>query len=84
MDSFGVYKLKCVKTGGVVLANYHNYPLAKDEEIDLLDQGLSVNIKFTDFNAARNACEDSGFELAQRIAAGELVVLKVEPPDDLR
>jgi len=82
MSALGSYRLRCVRPGGVVLAQYHDYTLAQDSEIDLLDQSLSTTIRFSQFESADVACKDSGFELARRIAAGDLVVVETTSPEE--
>jgi len=77
----GVYRIKCVKVGGVTLANYGQYGFTQDEEIDLLDPTLPATIKCVDWNTADNMCRDVGFEIAQRVVAGEFVVVEKRAPN---
>lgn len=79
-DQLGLYVIRCVAPAGVTLAQYGGYRLEENEAVDLLDQELPDEIRFSQFAAADVACTDLGFELAQRIDAGELeVVARVEP-----
>ena len=77
----GVYKIKCVKDGGITLTNYGQYEFDKNDEIDLLDPELPDTIKCLDWHTADNMCLDTGFEIAQRIAAGEFTVTEKRMPD---
>lgn len=70
----GSYKIKCIKVGGVTLTNYGQYEFSEDEEIDLLDSELPDTIRVGNYLTAQNMCEDIGFEIAQRIQAGEFEI----------
>ena len=76
----GKYIIRCIKSGGVTLTNYGQKYFAEEEELDLLNELAPSTIKASDFSTASNMCEDSGFELAQRIASGEfIIVLRIRP-----
>lgn len=80
----GTYRIRCVKVGGVTLTHYGQYVFAQDDEIDLLDQGLPATIRCGDWQTADNVCRDVGFEIAQRIVAGEFVVTEKSRPQPMK
>jgi hypothetical protein len=77
----GTYRIKCVKTGGQILTNYGGYDFAEDAEVDLLDDATPDTLRAGDYWTADNMCRDTGFEIAQRIQAGEFVVVEKRQPD---
>ena len=77
----GIYKIKCIKPGGVTLTNYGHFVFAQNEEIDLLDLALPRAIYCANWPTAENMCKDKGFELAQRIAAGEFIITETRKPE---
>lgn len=77
----GVYKIKCVKQGGYTLKNYGQKVFAEGEEIDLLDANIPETLRAGSWQTANDMCTDTGFELAQLIAAGYFVVTEKERPD---
>ena len=79
----GTYFVRCVKAGGYTMEKFGQYVWSEGEEMDLLDPSTPENLRAADFWIARNMCEDSGLELAQRIAAGDFVVGPILQPDQL-
>jgi len=77
----GVYKIKCVKAGGHTLTNYGQQAFAENEELDLLDDATPGTIRAADWWTADNMCRDTGFEIAQLIAAGDFEVSEKRRPD---
>jgi hypothetical protein len=77
----GVYKIKCVKVGGHTLTKYGQKAFAENEELDLLDDATPATIRAADWWTADNMCRDTGFEIAQLIAAGDFVVVEKRRPD---
>ena len=72
----GEVRIKCVKVGGITLADYGNYVFAENDELDLLDEAVTpVQILASTYSAAHTMVTDPACELTQRIAAGEVVVL---------
>lgn len=80
MDN-GVYKIKCVKAGGHTLTNYGQFAFSEGQEVDLLDAGLPDTIRAGSYWTAENMCRDTGYEIAQLIAAGDFIVVERREPD---
>ena len=78
----GIYSIRCIRPGGRTLTNYGQYAFTEGEVLDLLAETTPDTIKANDYSTARTMCEDIGFELAQRIAAGEFVVAERVAPDE--
>jgi hypothetical protein len=76
----GKYVVKCVKPGGDTLALY-NFAATEGQAVDLLDAATDASIRAAQFWTAANMCEDQGFELAQKIAAGSWIVVVRREPD---
>lgn len=76
----GVYKIKCVNPGGCTLTKYGQYAFSENEEIDLLDPGLPDTIRCSNWWTAKTMCTDTGYEIAQRIVAGEFIVTEATLP----
>lgn len=76
----GTYKIRCAKAGGVTLTGYGQRAFTQGEELDLLADGIPDTIRANDYSTATHMCEDLGFELAQRIAAGEFEIIERTPP----
>ncbi len=77
----GTYRIKCVKPNGQTLTGYDGYDFAEGAEVDLLDDATSATLRAGDYWIADNMCRDIGFEIAQRIQAGEFVVVEKKQPD---
>ena len=77
----GVYKIQCANPSGCTLANYGQFSFSDGYEIDLMDQTLPETIRCGDWYTADNMCRDTGFEMAQLIQSGDLIVTERTPPD---
>ena len=77
----GTYKIKCVKNGGLTLANYGQYSFAQDEEIDLLAKTTHIAIRAGTYHTACMMCNDPALEIASLINAGDLVITENMPPE---
>lgn len=82
--SRGILKIKCIKSGGYILANYGQYQFDEDEEIDLLDTNLPDTIRCDDWWTADNMCRDIGYEIAQLIMAGYFTITERQQPQQFR
>ena len=72
----GEVRVKCVKVGGVTLAEYGNYTFVENDELDLLDEVVTPDqIRAPCYATAHTMVTDPACELTQRIAAGEFTVL---------
>ena len=76
----GIYIIKCIKQGGLVLTTYGQYSFEENEVLDLLHPDVPDTLKAADYWVAHNMCVDPGFELAQHILADNLQVIKTVPP----
>lgn len=79
----GEYKIQCVKPGGDTLANYGGFVAAQDQIIDLLDESTPSAVRAFDYWTARTMCEDTAFELAQKIAAGSWKLVSKRLPEPI-
>lgn len=77
----GELRIKCVKPGGYTMTNYGGYAWAEDEEQNLVDEALPATLRAGDYWTARNMCKDPALELAQRIVAGDFVIVSEKQPD---
>jgi hypothetical protein len=64
----GEYKIRCMKVGGDTLSTY-SFSATEGQVVDLVGADAPVQLK-TDFWTAANMCEDTGFEIAQKIKSG--------------
>jgi len=76
----GTYKIKCVKVGGHTLTGYGQYAFSENEEIDLLAQSTPPTLRAGTHHTAKAMCEDTTYEIAQLIAAGDFIVTEITPP----
>lgn len=65
----GEYTVKCVKPGGDTLATY-SFTATQDQVVNLLDEATPANLRAGSYWTAQTMCEDTGFELAQKIRDG--------------
>ena len=79
MPDIGQYVVKCVKPGGDTLTTY-SFAAAQDQVVDLLDAGTPANLRAGSYWTAQTMCEDTGFELAQKIAAGSWQIITRRQP----
>jgi len=77
----GELRIKCVRTGGYTMQGYGGYAWAEDEEQDLVDEALPATLRAADYWTARNMCKDPALELAQRIVAGDFIIVSERQPD---
>jgi hypothetical protein len=77
----GNYTIKCVKAGGHSLTGYGQHAFSEGEELDLLDAGTPDSLRAANWAIAKAMCEDSGYELAQLIAAGDFEIASSVPPE---
>lgn len=76
----GVYRIRCIKAGGCALTEYGAPVFTEGEELDLMDESVSELLRCADWSIAHNLCTDPSLEIAQRIAAGEFVVVESRKP----
>lgn len=81
MSDTGVFKIKCVKVGGITLTNYGQQSFSENEELDLLDAETPAALRAGSYSTADTMCRDPARELAQRIAAGEFIITERAVPD---
>ena len=77
----GIYRIKCVKSGGHTLTNYGQLEFEENEELDLLGDATPDAIRAEDWWTADSMCRDTGFEIAQLIAAGDFEITEKIQPD---
>jgi hypothetical protein len=78
----GEYVVKAVD-GDVTLnpTPYGSYTFLDGVEVDLLSESTDTRVRaWPNWGNAQVMCEDTGFEIAQRIVAGELAVVRRRPP----
>ena len=80
MDT-GIYKIKCMKAGGLALEMYSGFALEEGQEIDLVNDDLPETIKCNDWWTADVLCRDPNLEIAQLIVSGDIVVIDSRKPD---
>lgn len=86
----GQLVVKNVSGSTHTLANYGAYEFAVDEELDILDMGTPGTIRASDYSTAQNMVgratvgkgpKYTDYELAKKIDAGTLSVVKDVRPD---
>lgn len=77
----GDVRVQCVKTGGYTMTAYGQYVWAQDEVRSLFDDTLPASLRVEDYSTAHNMVVDPGYELAQRIAYGDFVLVEDRLPD---
>lgn len=77
----GEFRIKCIKVGGYTMQGYGNYIWVENEEQNLLDELLPSTLRAGDYNTACNMCKDPARELAQRIVAGDFIIISEKKPD---
>jgi len=77
----GSFIIKCVKAGGYTMTGYGGYSWAENEQQNLVDDALPDTLRAGDYWTARNMCRDPARELAQRIEAGDFIVVEEQQPD---
>ena len=78
----GSHVVKCVKVGGLTLNGFGQYAFAEDEQVDLMDENLDARIRaYPNYATALNMTTDTGFEFAQHVAAGDIVVVSTRQPN---
>ena len=78
----GMYVIRCVKDGGLTLTEYGQYEFGDEEDVNLLNPEVPETLRANDYWVAHVMCTDTGFELAQRISAGELEIVKTIKPSN--
>ena len=76
----GTFKIKCVRVGGLALDGYGGFVFEENEEVDLLGDVLPDTLKCIDYSTADRICSDANLEIAQRIAAGDIIVTEQRRP----
>ena len=76
----GTYRIRCQRPGGLTLQGYGQFSFKQDQEVDLLDEALPPTLRAGSYATAHNMCADQAYELAQLIAAGDLVVVERRSP----
>lgn len=78
----GSHVVKCVKVGGLTLTGFGGYAFIQDQQVDLMDENLDARIRaYPNYETAVNMTTDTGFEFAQHVAAGDIVVVSTRKPD---
>ncbi|HSC28981.1 MAG TPA: hypothetical protein VLD67_17025 [Vicinamibacterales bacterium] len=80
MPDLGEYVVKCIKPGGDTLSTYGDFAATQDQSIDLLADSTPDSLRAGSYWTAQTMCEDPGFELAQKIAAGTWQVVSKRQP----
>ena len=78
----GEIVIKCVKAGGYTMTNYGAYAWSQDEQKSLFDVALPATLRVLDYKTAKRMINDLNYELAQRIAAGDFIII-TDTPEDL-
>ncbi len=79
---FGSHVIKCVKVGGLALNGFGGYTFTQDEQVDLMDENLDARIRaYPNYATALNMTTDTGFEFAQHVATGDIIVVSTRRPN---
>jgi hypothetical protein len=76
------YIIQCVSPEGITLTTYGGYFLPYNTEFDLLASDTNDSIRANDYVTARTMCEDTGFEIAQRIIDGTIIIVSALEIED--
>jgi hypothetical protein len=76
----GIFRIKCVKTGGHTLTGYGAYAFAENEELDLLGSSVPATLRCLEWSIAQNMCSNPNLEIAQLITAGDFMIVESRKP----